>query len=635
MEVSLLMCFMIVLCSTRSFHLQAQQQVCSSSSDCPNGYLCFPEPMLSGNRSLRNSSCYQSSNQSEPYLSDSEACKPFSSVILNATIAPDCPNCCVPGLAYRTFTCSPTLQGTNNAVLYVTSFNLSNPGSLRPCTSSQWNMEPMAALATGWYSQDRSLCSTNIQVLAPNGRTAVARMVAQCYSPDGCLSDHSFTEPCAPNAVAGNEQVWRQLGYDPGIGILRNVTWSVTDSNLPQFIRSKKSYLGVIAGVASAVAGVVLSVVIFVATRKWRRSRRRRMEKQVLIEGMRLDEILPHQFSYHDLKMATRNFDPELILGAGGFGSVFKGELVDGSLVAVKKMDVEIQGASKGHSQFKAEVMSIGSIHHFNLVKLRGFCIQGPAALLVYEFMPNGSLDKWIFTKNDDDKGGGSANLLLNWNQRHLIALDVARGLTYLHEGCREQVLHLDIKPQNILLDENLRARISDFGLSKLAERGKSQVVTVMRGTPGYMAPEWLHTKVTDKTDVYSFGIVLLELVSSKRTVQFHPPSSSSSSSSSQPRFLGETALSMFHSGNVVELIDEKLLDDDFASTSSGLELKDAERYVKIGLWCIQPEAAIRPSMRNVLDMLEGNIDVLDLPPPSSDGSSRSLSFRLPGSTRL
>ncbi|EFJ14502.1 hypothetical protein SELMODRAFT_17185, partial [Selaginella moellendorffii] len=198
---------------------------------------------------------------------------------------------------------------------------------------------------------------------------------------------------------------------------------------------------------------------------------------------------LPHQFSYHDLKMATRNFDPELTLGAGGFGSVFKGELADGSLVAVKKMDVKIQGSSKGHSQFKAEVMSIGSIHHFNLVKLRGFCIQGPAALLVYEFMPNGSLDKWIFTKNDDDKGGGSANLLLNWNQRHSIAIDVARGLTYLHEGCRKQVLHLDIKPQNILLDENLRARISDFGLSKLAEWGKSQVVTVMRGTPGYMAP--------------------------------------------------------------------------------------------------------------------------------------------------
>ncbi|XP_024522857.1 G-type lectin S-receptor-like serine/threonine-protein kinase SD2-5 [Selaginella moellendorffii] len=390
----------------------------------------------------------------------------------------------------------------------------------------------MAALATGWYTQDRSLCSKNIQVLAPNGRTAVARMVAECYSPGACLRDHSFTEPCAPNAVAANEQVWRQLGYDPGIGILRNITWNVIDSNLPQSIRSKKNYQGVISGVASAVAGVVLSVVIFVATRKWRRSRRRRMEKQALIEGMRLDEILPHQFSYHDLKMATRNFDPELTLGAGGFGSVFKGELADGSLVAVKKMDVEIQGSSKGHSQFKAEVMSIGSIHHFNLVKLRGFCIQGPAALLVYEFIPNGSLDKWIFIKNDDDKGGGSANLMLNWT----------RDTQYLHEGCREQVLHLDIKPQNILLDENLRARISDFGLSKLAERGKRQVVTVMRGTPGYMAPEWLHTKVTDKTDVYSFGIVLLELC------------------------------------NVVELIDDKLLDNDLDSTSSGLELKDVER---------------------------------------------------------
>ncbi|EFJ05559.1 hypothetical protein SELMODRAFT_431485 [Selaginella moellendorffii] len=349
----------------------------------------------------------------------------------------------------------------------------------------------MAALATGWYTQDRSLCSKNIQVLAPNGRTAVARMVAECYSPGACLRDHSFTEPCAPNAVAANEQVWRQLGYDPGIGILRNITWNVIDSNLPQSIRSKKNYQGVISGVASAVAGVVLSVVIFVATRKWRRSRRRRMEKQALIEGMRLDEILPHQFSYHDLKMATRNFDPELTLGAGGFGSVFKGELADGSLVAVKKMDVEIQGSSKGHSQFKAEVMSIGSIHHFNLVKLRGFCIQGPAALLVYEFIPNGSLDKWIFIKNDDDKVPSSILLFL------LILLTTA-----------------------------------------LPGRNRAEHVSQC---------------------------------------------------------------------NVVELIDDKLLDNDLDSTSSGLELKDVERYVKIGLWCIQLEAAIRPSMRNVLDMLEAS----------------------------
>ncbi|EFJ30444.1 hypothetical protein SELMODRAFT_16548, partial [Selaginella moellendorffii] len=134
---------------------------------------------------------------------------------------------CVPGLAYRTFTCSPIFQETNNAVLYVTRFNLSSPGSLRSCTSFGWDFDLMAAVATGWYNQDRSLCSTNIQVLAPNGRTVVARVVAQCYSGGGCLSDFSFTEPCAPNAVAANEQVWRQLGYDPGIGIVKNITWSI------------------------------------------------------------------------------------------------------------------------------------------------------------------------------------------------------------------------------------------------------------------------------------------------------------------------------------------------------------------------------------------------------------------------
>ncbi|XP_024528844.1 probable L-type lectin-domain containing receptor kinase S.7 [Selaginella moellendorffii] len=554
MEV--LLCFIIVLaCSAKSFHYsQAQQQVCSSSTDCPNGSLCFPEPMLGGNRSLQNSSCYQSSNRSEPYLSDSDVCQPSSSFVFNDTIAPDCPNCCVPGLAYRTFTCSPIFQETNNAVLYVTRFNLSSPGSLRSCTSFGWDFDLMAAVATGWYNQDRSLCSTNIQVLAPNGRTVVARVVAQCYSGGGCLSDFSFTEPCAPNAVAANEQVWRQLGYDPGIGIVKNITWSITtNSNPPQSPspRRMNRNLGLIAGIVSAVVVVLVSVAAFIATRRWRRSlERRRKDEQALMDGMRLDKLLPHQFSYHDLRAATGSFAPQFMLGAGGFGSVFKGELADGSLVAVKKMDVEIEGSTQGQSQFKAEVMSIGSIHHFNLVRLRGFCIQGPAALLVYEFMPNGSLDKWIFTKYDDGKAGG---ILLDWNQRHSIAIDVARGLTYLHEGCREQVLHLDIKPQNILLDENLRARISDFGLSKLAERGKSQVVTVMRGTPGYMAPEWLHTKVTDKTDAYSFGIVLLDPSAPSSSILNHPLPPHPP----HPRFLGETALSMFHSGNVVELIDD------------------------------------------------------------------------------
>ncbi|EFJ25978.1 hypothetical protein SELMODRAFT_17515, partial [Selaginella moellendorffii] len=177
--------------------------------------------------------------------------------------------------------------------------------------------------------------------------------------------------------------------------------------------------------------------------------------------------------------------------GEGGFGTVFKGMLPSREIVAVKRIG---GGSRQGDKQLKAEVMWIGSIHHLNLVKLVGFCLQSPPNVLVYA---NGLLDGWIFAK---DK-------YLPWATRLSIVLNVTRRLAYLHDGCHKKVLHLDIKPQNILLDEKMNAKIADFGFSKLIDKDKTHVVTVMWGTVGYMAPKWLHSRVTDKTDVYSFGI--------------------------------------------------------------------------------------------------------------------------------
>ncbi|GAV79386.1 Pkinase domain-containing protein, partial [Cephalotus follicularis] len=214
---------------------------------------------------------------------------------------------------------------------------------------------------------------------------------------------------------------------------------------------------------------------------------------------------MPVRFSYEDLCTATEGFKEKL--GGGGFGSVFKGVLQDGTRIAVKRLD----NLGQGMREFVAEVETIGSLHHFNLVRLMGFCAERSHRLLVYEFMSNGSLDKWIFNKDQRPR--------LDWQTRKKIVLDIAKGLAYLHEDCRQKIMHLDIKPQNILLDENFHAKVSDFGLSTLINRDESQVLTTMRGTPGYLAPEWRQLRITVKVDIYSFGIVVLEIVSARRNL--------------------------------------------------------------------------------------------------------------------
>ncbi|KAK2993363.1 hypothetical protein RJ640_007630 [Escallonia rubra] len=187
---------------------------------------------------------------------------------------------------------------------------------------------------------------------------------------------------------------------------------------------------------------------------------------------------LPKRFSYEDLKSATQNFDVNKRLGGGGFGSVFGGTLSDGTRVAVKRLD----RLGQGRKEFLAEVQTMGNIHHINLVKLLGFCAERLHRLLVYEYMSCGSLDKWIFHRTSEDA--------LEWTIRKKIILNIAKGLAYLHEECKSRIIHLDIKPQNILLDENFNAKLSDFGLAKLMDRDQSQVMTQMRGTLGYLAPE-------------------------------------------------------------------------------------------------------------------------------------------------
>ncbi|KAI9198637.1 hypothetical protein LWI28_019511 [Acer negundo] len=290
---------------------------------------------------------------------------------------------------------------------------------------------------------------------------------------------------------------------------------------------------------------------------------------------------MPTRFPYEELKLATEDFRRKL--GKGGFGSVFEGTLVSGEKVAAKRLD----SLGQGKKEFLAEVKTIGSIHHINLVRLVGFCAEKLHRLLVYEFMCNGSLDKWIFNRIPQQPA-------LDWKTRKTIILDIAKGLAYLHEECRHRIVHLDIKPQNILLDVNLRAKISDFGLSKLIDKDQSQVVTTMRGTPGYFAPELLSSIVTEKADVYSFGIVVMEVVCGRKNLD---------------RSQSEGCIHLLPFFRIKA--EEDCLIDLVDKNSEDMQLHGEEvvQMMRVAVWCLQNDYNRRPSMSTVVKVLEGTME--------------------------
>jgi serine/threonine protein kinase len=296
-------------------------------------------------------------------------------------------------------------------------------------------------------------------------------------------------------------------------------------------------------------------------------------------------------FRYTDLSHATKNFSEQL--GAGGFGSVFKGVLSDSTPIAVKRLG--LGAASQGEKQFRAEVSSIGLIQHINLVKLIGFCCEGANRLLVYEHMSNGSLDGHLFK---------STTAVLNWSTRYQIILGVARGLLYLHQSCRECIIHCDIKPENILLDASFVPKIADFGMAAFVGRDFSRILTMCKGTAGYLAPEWLTgVAVTPKIDVYSFGMVLFEIISGRR----NSTEAYSSSSSYHIDYFPVQAITKLQEGDVQSVVDSRLHHGD-------ISLEQAERACKVACWCIQDNEFDRPTMGEVVRILEG-LQEIDMPP--------------------
>ncbi|XP_035538861.1 G-type lectin S-receptor-like serine/threonine-protein kinase At1g34300 isoform X2 [Juglans regia] len=290
----------------------------------------------------------------------------------------------------------------------------------------------------------------------------------------------------------------------------------------------------------------------------------------------------PIRFTSQQLRIATDNFTN--LLGSGGFGSVYKGIFSNGTLVAVKILygnsDKRID------EQFMAEVSTIGRVHHLNLVRLFGFCFEENLRALVYEYMGNGSLDMYLFHEN---KKLGFENL-------YEIAVGTARGIAYLHEECQQRIIHYDIKPGNILLDAKFLPKVADFGLAKLCNRENTHVtMTGGRGTPGYAAPEmWMPYPITHKCDIYSFGMLLFEILGRRRNLDMR----FAESQEWFPMWVWKN----FESGELGEL-----------TILCGIEAKyreTAERMVKVALLCVQYRPDSRPLMSEVVKMLEGAVEI-------------------------
>ncbi|KAL1542090.1 G-type lectin S-receptor-like serine/threonine-protein kinase LECRK3 [Salvia divinorum] len=291
-------------------------------------------------------------------------------------------------------------------------------------------------------------------------------------------------------------------------------------------------------------------------------------------------------FTFEHLSEATDGFNEEL--GRGASGTVFKGVLQNGQkMVAVKRLEKEV---AQGEIEFQTELKTIGKMYHRNLVRLLGYCFDGDNKLLVFEYMSNGSLADILF--NPEKRP--------NWEERMDIARDISRGILYLHQECELQIIHCDIKPQNILMDEKWCAKISDFGLAKLLKQDQTNTYTGIRGTRGYVAPEWYQNQaITVKADVYSFGVMLLEIICCRKCVDY--------SRSEDEAILEEWVYDCYATGKIGSLVGDEMVEE-----------RKVERMVKIGIWCVQYDPSLRPTMKKVLLMLEGTVEIPIPPSPTS-----------------
>ncbi|KAJ9174996.1 hypothetical protein P3X46_013583 [Hevea brasiliensis] len=360
--------------------------------------------------------------------------------------------------------------------------------------------------------------------------------------------------------------------FDSTLQLPQNLTNSTgpPSSAIPRERKSRRPLSGVLLGIIGALLALVLVLVLFGFCFK---RRKQRSGERLRSTGDDFEEAGPRSFSYEELAIATKNFANERLLGKGGFGMVYLGSLSNGNPdIAVKRMSSE---ARQGLKEYASEVKTISRLRHRNLVRLIGWCREHQELFIAYEYMPNKSLDFHLF-KNTS---------LFTWEKRYGIALGLASALLYLQEECEQCVLHRDIKSSNVLLDSNFNAKLGDFGLARLVEHGQGSDTTKLIGTYGYIAPEYLESsKATKESDVYSFGIVALEIATGK------------------PAFKGNVTKlvdwvwEQYRSGNIFAAADPQLCQNYVED--------EMERLIVVGLACAHPNYSERPSIGKAIDIL-------------------------------
>ncbi|KAK7256777.1 hypothetical protein RIF29_30253 [Crotalaria pallida] len=330
---------------------------------------------------------------------------------------------------------------------------------------------------------------------------------------------------------------------------------------------------------------ILVSLVVIVTLVVVRVIKRKKLFAELLEDWEQ--EYGPQRFKYKDLYFATKGFKEKELLGSGGFGRVYKGVMPISKIeVAVKKVSHE---SRQGMREFVAEIVSIGRLRHRNLVPLLGYCRRKGELLLVYDYMPNGSLDKYLYNE---------PKVTLNWSQRFKIIKGVASGLFYLHEEWEQVVVHRDIKASNVLLDSELNGRLGDFGLARLYDHGTDPQTTHVVGTLGYLAPEHTRTgKATTSSDVFAFGAFLLEVACGRRPIEHV--------GEGETTILVDKVYDCWKRGEILEAKDPNL--------GSDCRLEEVELVLKLGLLCSHSEHLARPSMRQVVQYLEREVTLPDL----------------------
>ncbi|CAA3015713.1 cysteine-rich receptor kinase 2 [Olea europaea subsp. europaea] len=480
---------------------------------------------------------------------------------------------------------------------------------------------------------DKAVCGNRTQknsAFQVSARKAVAQAVSAAPNNNGYARVQVRVSGTENESTYVLANCWRTLGASSCRACLQNASASILGClpwsggralNTGCFVRysdinflnpkpgngiSRGTITVVIVVAVSSVGVLVIGAVIGVYIWKHRTIQKKRKASS---DAGKLAKTLHHSslnFKYSTLEKATSSFDEANKLGQGGFGAVYKGVLQDGREIAVKRLYFNNKHRA---ADFYNEVNMISSVEHKNLVRLLGCSCSGPESLLVYEFLPNKSLDSFIF---DPSKGKS-----LNWEKRFEIVIGTTEGLVYLHENSKIRIIHRDIKASNILLDSRLRAKIADFGLARSFQEDKSHISTAIAGTLGYMAPEYLaHGQLTEKADVYSFGVLLLEIVTARQN--------SNSKAFENSDSLATLVWKHFQQRTVDELFDPNIMLHNYHNVNVKNEIL---RVVHVGLLCTQEIPSLRPSMSRALQMLVKKEEHLPAPtnPPFMNEKTMEL----------